>query len=260
MTLEQQDVLSRKENQIATITINRPALMNAVNMDTEHELLEALNRFAGDEDVRVVILEGAGDNFSAGGDLSVFGVDADAGQWLKWLRDVTFKVILTMRTMPQPILCKVRGNAFGFGLSMALSGDFVIASSNAKFCLPFVNIGLTLDGGAGYLLPRLIGLAKARRLAFLGEVIGAREAAEMGLIYKVVDDEALDDEVETLARKIAGKPSSLAVSSIKRALEESFTRPLEDMLEWEASHQAILLKSPEVEQAVQKFMGRRQKS
>jgi 2-(1,2-epoxy-1,2-dihydrophenyl)acetyl-CoA isomerase len=258
--MSDQYVLVKRDEHIAVIIINRPESMNALNIEIENELLDVFGRLTTDEDVRAIILEGAGGNFSVGGDLAVLSGDVGAPQWLKWLRDVSFKLIQTMRSMPQPIICKVRGNAFGYGMSVALAGDFVIASENARFCLPFVNIGLTLDGGAGFFLPRLVGMVKARRLAFLGEVISGKDAAEMGLIHMAMGDDDLDGEADRLARTLAGKPSAMAVSAIKEALEESFQKSLGDTVEWEAMHQAVLLQSEEFKMTIKKLMNPRRKT
>ncbi|MCP4667731.1 MAG: 2-(1,2-epoxy-1,2-dihydrophenyl)acetyl-CoA isomerase, partial [Deltaproteobacteria bacterium] len=154
--------------------------------------------------------------------------------------------------------CKVRGVAYGLGANIALAGDFVVASLDARFCEVFVNIGVILDGGGTYFLPRLVGLARAKELALLGEEISGKSAADMGLIYKSVPEEDLDRETEALAKKLAQKsPSAMAL--IKEGLEGSFDMSLKEALEWEAAHQAIMLQTREHKEAVESFLGSRGK-
>lgn len=254
--MSEQPVLIIKEGCVATVIVNRPAVMNAVNIVTLELLLSFFNRLASDEAVRLIILEGSGANFSAGADMALLNEDIDASQWYDFLKNVVGKLILTMRTIPQPVICKVRGNAYGFGVGLALAGDFVVASENARFCEVFVNLRVTLDGGSSYFLPRLIGMVKARELALLGNVIDGKTAASVGLIYRAVPEKSLDEEVIALTQLLAGK-SPQALASIKEALEGSFARPLEAALEWEASHQAILLESKEHKEAVRIFLNAR---
>lgn len=251
-------VLIRKKGSVAAVTINRPEMMNAVNMETLTSLSSAFERLATDRDVRVVTLEGAGTNFCVGADMALLNEKFDSVQWYDVLKNVVGKLILTMRTMPQPVICKVRGNAYGFGVGLALAGDFVVASDNARFCEIFVNLGVTLDGGSSYFLPRLIGMAKARELALLGNAIDGKTAASMGLVYRSIPEKSLNKEVASLAQMLAAK-SPQSLSSIKDALEGSFDMSLEDALEWEASHQAIFLQSAEHKAVVRRFLTTRKK-
>jgi 2-(1,2-epoxy-1,2-dihydrophenyl)acetyl-CoA isomerase len=246
-------VVIAQEGSIASVIINRRGVMNAVNVETLKLLLRAFQQLASDEGVRVITLEGAGDHFSVGADMALLKENFDTPQWYDLLKNVVGQLILAMRTAPQPVICKVRGNSYGFGVGLALAGDFVVASEDARFCEVFVNLGVTLDGGSSYFLPRLIGMAKARELALLGGVVQGKDAASMGLIYRAVPDKSLDDEVASLAKSLAEK-SPRALSNIKETIEGSFDRSLEDALEWEASHQAVFLQSDEKKEAVRKFL------
>lgn len=246
-------VLTRKKGPLAAITINRQDVMNAVNIETLNLLSGTFERLATDGDVRVITLEGAGKHFCVGADMALLNKNFDSVQWYDLLKNVVGKLILTMRTMPQPVICKVKGNAYGFGVGLALAGDFVVASDNARFCEVFVNLGVTLDGGSSYFLPRLIGMVKARELALLGGAVDGKAAASMGLIYRSVPEKSLDKEVASLAQILAAK-SSQSLSSIKDALEGSFDMSLEDALEWEASHQAVFLQSAEHKATVRRFL------
>jgi 2-(1,2-epoxy-1,2-dihydrophenyl)acetyl-CoA isomerase len=251
-------VLTRKKGFVAAVTINRQVVMNAVNIETLTLLTSTFERLATDEEVHVITLEGAGKNFCVGADMVLLNEKFDSVQWYDLLKNVVGRLILTMRRMPQPVICKVRGNAYGFGVGLALAGDFVVASDNARFCEVFVNLGVTLDGGSSYFLPRLIGMAKARELALLGGAIDGKAAASMGLIYRSVLEKSLDKEVASLAQMLAAK-SPRALSNIKEVLEGSFDIPLKDALEWEASHQAIFLQSAEHKATVRQFLNTHKK-
>jgi 2-(1,2-epoxy-1,2-dihydrophenyl)acetyl-CoA isomerase len=155
-----------------------------------------------------------------------------------------------LREIPQPIVTKLRGAAVGAGSNLALAGDFVVASHEAILIENFIHIGAILDSGGTYFLPRLVGLVKAREMAFLGEEIDGKKAASMGLIYRSVPDEDLDKEALSLANKLALKPLG-AMALIKEGLDESFNKSLKEILEWEASHQAIMLRTREHRDIVQ---------
>ena len=242
---------------ICTLVLNRPEVMNAWNAELVDELIKAFDRAAGDKKTRVVVMEGAGGNFSSGADMALLDTGGAPPARLKMMRELG-RFIRTMRQMPQPLIAKVRGVAVGAGANLALAADFVLAADEARFCQVFVNIGLILDAGGTYFLPRLVGLARARELALLGEMIEARRAAEIGLIYRSVADKDLDRETENLAQKLAQK-SPLAMALIKEGLEMSLDMDLGKMLEWEAAHQSIMLQTEEHQEAVQRFKARRKK-
>ena len=246
----------RKEG-ICTLVLNRPGVMNAWNAELVDELMRAFDRAAGDEKIKVVIMEGAGGNFCSGADMALLDSGGAPPARLKMMRELR-RFIRTMRQMPQPIIAKVRGVAVGAGANLALASDFVLAADDARFCEVFVNIGLILDAGGTYFLPRLVGLAKARELALLGEMLDAKRAAEIGLIYRSVPDKDLDRETENLARKLSQK-SLLAMALIKEGLEMSLDMDLDEVLEWEAAHQSIMLQTEEHKEAVRRFKARHKK-
>ena len=234
------------------MVLNRPHVMNALNMEALQGLQETFDEISSDESIRVVILEGAGGNFSSGADMALFVEKLSAPQWLDGMK-LFGRLIRTMREMRQPVISKVRGVAVGGGINLALAGDFVLASHNARLCEIFVHIGAILDGGGTYFLPRLVGLAKAKELALLGDFVDGKTADDIGLIYKSVPDNELDREVETLAKRLTERPFR-ALALIKEGLEGSFDMSLNEVLEWEASHQSILLQSKEHKEAVQAFL------
>jgi 2-(1,2-epoxy-1,2-dihydrophenyl)acetyl-CoA isomerase len=251
-------ILTRKKGGVCTLTMSRPGgIMNALNSAMMDQLQKGLEKIAFDEGIRVAILQGAGEHFSAGADMSLLKERAGAPESLGSLKRLGI-LIRYIRELPIPVISKVRGVAYGAGVNIALAGDFVVAAHDARFCEVFVNLGILMDGGGTYFLPRLVGLAKARELALLGEEFDGKTAASMGLIYKSVPPEALDREVDTLAQKFTQK-SRKAVALIKEGLEGSLDMSLKEVLEWEASHQSIMLQTPELKEAVQKFLKSRGK-
>jgi len=256
--MSEDPIAVKKEGPVTSLVINRPKAMNAVSVETVKSLLAAFERLSADKSVRVIIIEGAGDNFCAGADMELLSKGLDSSQWYFFLKNFLSRLIIAMRTASQAIICKVRGNAYGVGVGIAMAGDFVIAAEDAMFCESFVNIGVTLDGGSSYFLPRLVGIARAREIALLGGVVTGKDAASIGLIYRAVPGSSLDEETAALTQTLLGK-SGKALANIKLALEGSFQRSLEEALEWEASHQSIFLTSAELKAAVQQFLNEKGK-
>jgi len=230
-----------KKKGICHILLNRPRCLNAVNDELRTRLYEALKEIAVDRETKVLIIEGAGEHFSSGADVNLF--NQEVSLWRIRMKEVS-KIIILMREMPQIIICKVRGVAYGVAANLALACDFVVASETMRFCEVFSNIGLIPDGGGHYFLPRIVGLAKAMELALLGEEIDGLTAASKGLIYKCVPDSDLDKEADQLASKLANK-SSQAMVLIKEGLVGSYDMTLNEVMEWEAAHQTIMLQTEE---------------
>ncbi|MBU2551268.1 MAG: enoyl-CoA hydratase/isomerase family protein [Proteobacteria bacterium] len=245
-------VLMRKQDWLCTLTINRPRVLNAFNGAVGEGLRRAFEKIRTDHQVRVVILQGAGGHFSSGADMHLLHQGADPPTRLQLMKDLA-RLIVAIRELPQPIICKVDGVAYGVGSNLALAGDFVVAAHDARICEVFVRIGVIMDGGGHYLLPRLVGPVKARELAMLGDEISGRQAAEMGLIYRSVAPEDLDGEVRALAGRLAEK-SPRALALIKEGLEDSLKMTIKEVMEWEAAHQTIMLETEEHKQAVRDFL------
>ena len=256
--MSEKTVLVQKTDGIATLVLNRPRVLNAMNPELIQALQEALDQIETDESIRVVVVKGAGDNFCSGADVSLFAENLSPIEWLEGMKRAG-RTVQKMREIPQPIITLLRGVAVGGGANLALAGDFVVAADDARFCEVFINIGLILDYGGNYFLPRLVGLAKARELAMLGEEIDGKTAASIGLVYKSVPEEKLEQEVETLAHKLAQKPLA-ALSLIKKGLDISFDKSLKEMLDWEGSHQAIMLQTREHKEIVQFFLESKKKN
>ena len=245
-------VFIEKKEQIATLVLNRPEVMNAMSKSMIRDLHDAVNEIAADDGIHVVILRGAGDHFSSGADISLFSESIAPDDWLVAMKGVG-RIVKTLREMPQPVVTLLKGVAVGGGANLALAGDFVIAAENARFCEIFVNIGLIMDYGGTYFLPRLVGLAKARELAMLGDEIDGKTAAAIGLIYKSVPEDKIETEAAKLAANLAQK-HPLALRLIKEGLEKSFDRSLKETLDWEAAHQSIALQTPQHKEIVQFFL------
>jgi enoyl-CoA hydratase/carnithine racemase len=245
-------VIIEKTDRIGTILLNRPEVMNALDMNLILELEEAVTRMGKDVEISVVILKGAGAHFCSGADLNLLAADTDPEKWLLGMRHLG-AIVTGLREIPQPVITALRGVAVGGGANLALAGDFVIASEETRFSEVFVHIGVILDGGGTYFLPRLLGLAKARELALLGEEINGQTAAEIGLVYKCVPEKELDAAVAALAGTLAQK-SRMALSLIKEGLEKSYDMTLRQAMEWEASHQAIMLQTAEHKDIVRGFL------
>ena len=244
------------EDGIKRITINRPERRNSVDAETIGLLHEAIQRSAED-DSRVLVLTGAGDSFCAGADLQassesdIRNIDVTAS-----LREHTNPTVLAMRRLAKPIIARVHGHAVGVGCNYALACDILIASEEAKFGQVFVRIGLMPDGSSTYLLPRIVGYAKAFELMATGEIISAQEALALGLVNRVVPVEELDAAVNQMAARLASSPA-VALGRIKEGLNQGQNSDLARALEFEAVNQAACFHSEDFIEGVNAFREKR---
>ena len=222
---------------IATITLDRPAALNALTIPLKQELLAALRMIERDRTIRAVVLTGAGRAFCAGQDLKE-RLEPDATPLEVEVRERYNPIIAAMRRLDQPIVGAINGVAAGAGASLAFACDLRIAAEGASFVLAFERIGLVPDSGATWFLPRLVGPAKAAELALLGEPLSAADGERLGLVARVVPAEALAAEARSIALRLAGL-APRAVALTKRALERSWSVDLETALEDEAYRQGI---------------------
>ena len=228
---------------VGTITLNRPDKLNAFDPDMCDELLEALRMTANADQVRVIVLTGAGRAFCAGADLGVLGSQGD--QLVRAGKDIA----LTIRNAPKPVVAAVNGPAAGGGANLALACDYRLASDQASIGQVFHKLGLTVDWGGSYFLPRLTGLSKALELIWSARMVPAAEALALGLFDRVVNAEQLHAEAETLAARWAGM-APLAVRKAKEALYRSERCTLEQMLDVEIADQEMLFATPEARQLI----------
>ena len=213
---------------IATITLNRPERMNACSLEMAGEINDAVSLLEG---ARCLIVTGAGRGFCSGADLaakSARPVTGGEGSYIALTRHYN-PLMMTLARLNMPIITAVNGAAAGVGCSIGLAGDFVIAGKSGYFLQAFVNIGLVPDGGASWMLPRMVGKARATEMMMLGEKIFGEKAADWGLIYKCVEDDVLLDEARALATRLANGPTvayAVMRKNILTALENSYAEAL----------------------------------
>ena len=200
-----------RENGIARVTLNRPEVLNALDAELCEALLAALAALERDSETRVLVLRGAGGHFMAGGDLRSFYeliklTPDERRQHFEGFIDVVHRIIRIMRRMPQPIIAKIDGAAGGFGLSLVLACDLAVAAADSIFTMAYCRIGTSPDGSSTWFLPRTVGAKKAMELALLGDRFGAREAERLGIVNRVVSPQRLEEETESLARRLAAGP------------------------------------------------------
>lgn len=239
---------------IATITLNRPDVYNALNDEITFELQDVLKTCAKDDNVRVVVLTGEGKAFCSGQDLKSGG--GKKRSFLDSLHKRYNPIIRAMRNLPKPILCRLNGVAAGAGCSLALASDMIIASEEATLIEVFINIGLVPDSGSSYFLPRLVGTSKAFELCTMGTRVKAKEALELGLVTKVVPAAELDAAVASYTDYFAKAPTK-AIGIIKKMLNKSTTATLDDMLDYEAYCQETAGSTHDHQEGVKAFLEKR---
>ena len=240
---------------VATIALNRPEVYNALNDEITFELQDAFKTVSKDANVRVVVLTGEGKAFCSGQDLKA-GAAEGKRSFLKSLHKRYNPLILGMRNLPKPIVCRLNGVAAGAGCSIALACDIVVAAEESSLIEVFINIGLVPDSGSSYFLPRLVGMAKAFELCSTGKKISGAEALELGLVNKVVKLEELDEAVKSYTDYFAKAPTR-AIGLIKKMLNKSATSNLEETLEYEAYLQEIAGSTHDHQEGVKAFLEKR---
>lgn len=240
---------------VATITLNRPEVYNALNDGITYELQDALKAVAKDDQVRVVVLTGAGKAFCSGQDLK-----AASGQekrsFMESLQKRYNPIIRAMRSLPKPIICRLNGVAAGAGCSLALASDLIIASEEATLIEVFINIGLVPDSGSAYFLPRLVGMAKAFELCAMGSRVKAAEALQLGLVNRVTPVDQLDTVVKEYTDYFAQAPTK-SIGLVKKMLTKATTSGLDEMLDYEAYCQEIAGTSQDYKEGVTAFLEKR---
>jgi enoyl-CoA hydratase/carnithine racemase len=249
------NLLVERRDGVVRLTLNRPDTMNAITGEMWGELEVAFTEVAQRREDRLLVITGAGKGFCAGADLLDQDLPEHAGGRLEHMRGVG-RSAAALRAIPKPTIAAVNGAAAGAGLNLALGCDLVIASDAARFSEIFVKRGLSIDYGGSWLLPRLIGIHKAKELAFLAEVISAKEAQQIGIVNRVVPAADLDAAVdELIARLLTMAP--LALSETKRLLDQAFSVSFAEAVEAEAMAQVVNMSSPDATEAVRAFMQKR---
>ncbi|WP_437880681.1 2-(1,2-epoxy-1,2-dihydrophenyl)acetyl-CoA isomerase PaaG [Pseudomonas sp. LRF_L74] len=253
-----QHILFSIEDGVALLSLNRPEQLNSFNAAMHGEVREALKQIRQSAEVRVLLLTGEGRGFCAGQDLSDRNVAPGAQMPDLGLSIEKFynPLIRSLRDLPLPVICAVNGVAAGAGANIPLACDLVLAARSASFIQAFCKIGLIPDSGGTWSLPRLIGPARAKALALLGERLSAEQAEQWGLIYRVVDDAALRDEALKLARHLATQPT-YGLALIKRAFNASAHNSFDEQLELERDLQRLAGRSEDYREGVAAFMAKR---
>lgn len=260
-------IIFEKEAGVATVTLNRPEALNAVNLELGSELTQAVDDVTADNEVRVLVVTGAGRAFCSGGDLAVLNRLGTEGLTLQDLaggdpRDMVYHyedlngAILRLRSIDKPVIAAINGPAFGGGISLALVADIRVASEKATFSLIFTRRGLVPDAGASWLTPRVVGLSKAYEMAFTGDILDAQEAYRIGLVSRVVPHEELMKEVRALAAKIAEGPP-LAMQLSKNAIRSSLEAELPLHMAYELYLQGLLQRTDDFKEGIAAFLEKR---
>jgi 2-(1,2-epoxy-1,2-dihydrophenyl)acetyl-CoA isomerase len=249
-----QHLLYQVHDGVCTIALNRPEVFNALNVKLTHEIQNAFVKASEDESVRVVVLTGAGDAFCSGADLK----EAAQGiaSYSEEVRNRYNPIVLAMRNLPKPIIGRINGVAAGAGCSLALACDILVAAEETYLSEAFVGIGLVMDSGSSYFLPRLVGSAKSFELATTGAKIPAKEALELGMVNRVVPLAQLDEAVGLYTQYYANAPT-VAIGLMKKMLNQSVHSSLQEMLEMEAQLQDVAGASRDHREGVMAFLEKR---
>lgn len=244
-------LVDRRDDGVVTVTLNRPHRKNGLNRSMVDSAIEVFENIGADERSRVVVLTGAGAAFCSGMDLS----EPITPDELTFMRRVGHLCTL-VHHLPLPVISKVRGGAVGFGANFALCADLVVASENAMFGEIFADRGLSIDGGGSWIVPRLVGLGRAKEIMFLAGRLSGTQAADIGLVNRCVADADLDAKVDEWAAALASGPKR-ALSVIKRQLNASFERSFPDAIESEAMGQSLAFRSKESREGAKAYFEKR---
>lgn len=243
------------DNGIAKIQFNRPDKLNSFNREMALLLQHYLDESASLKEVRCVLITGIGKGFCSGQDLAEV-IDPNGPGMDKILSEHFNPIIKKIRNIPKPVVAAVNGVAAGAGANIALACDIVVATASASFIQAFSKIGLIPDSGGTYTLPRLIGLQRASALMMLGDKVSAQEAFQMGMIYKVFDNENFEGETTSLVNQLAIMPTK-ALAYIKHALNQSYSNNMEEQLQLEDDYQQKAAATADFKEGVAAFLEKR---
>ena len=251
-------VLLEESDHVATITLNQPATLNALSYDVLVRLREIVDNVKRDPDVRVVVLTGAGRGFCSGANLLGGSGQtlAAGGMGVRAAVMAMNELLVDLAEMEKPWLAAVNGPAVGGGCSLALVCDLVLIAESAYLCVGYVNIGMVLDMGSTFLLPRLVGLHRANELAFFGDRIYGPEAAEIGLVNRAVPDDALMDTAREWAARLAAGPT-LAIGAMKLGMRRALHSTFRDALHWEAMMLSLIAQTEDAAEGLMAFFQKR---
>lgn len=243
---------------IATLTINRPKVLNALDVPTARAFLQAVRKVTTTEGVRCIVLSGSGRAFMAGGDVVAFGANPErAAEVVHDLLDALHPALMALREAPAPVIAAVRGVAAGAGFSLVLGADLVVAEAGARFVVAYDRIGTSPDCGGTWALPRKVGRTKAMELLLLGDALTAEEARAAGIVNKVVPAEDLDAEALALAKRIASGPTQ-AQGAVRALIDGALDRPFAAHLEAERASFIRMTGTRDFREGVSAFLEKRQ--
>lgn len=258
--LNPKSFLYEEQNGVGWITLNRPERLNALTFEVYRELTDTFAALRAEESVRAVVITGAGRAFCSGGDVhDIIGelFERDMQGLLEFTR-LTCELVRNIRALSKPVIASLNGTTAGAGACIALAADIRLAAEEAKIAFLFVRVGLAgADMGAAYLLPRVVGLAKATELLYTGDFISAAEAERIGLYNRVVAAAELATETRALAERLARGPS-FALAMTKEMLNREMDLSLDTALEWEAQAQATCMQHPDYREAYEAFVEKRE--
>ena len=258
--LEPKSFLYEVRDHVGWITLNRPERLNALTFEVYRELTDVFAALRSETEVRAVVITGAGRAFCSGGDVhDIIGelFKRDMQGLLEFTR-MTCELVRNIRALPKPVIASLNGTTAGAGACIALASDIRIASPSAKIAFLFVRVGLSgADMGAAYLLPRIVGLAKATEMLYTGDFLSAEEAEKIGLYNRVVAAEELAGATRELATRLAKGPA-FALMMTKEMLNREMDVGLDTALEWEAQAQATCMQHPDYREAYEAFVEKRQ--
>lgn len=258
--MKYQDIILEKEDGIATLTLNRPDKLNAISVAMREELPEAIDEVRGDDDVRVLVVTGAGRGFCSGADVGGQAARIAGEEVTKSRRSILAPLGIwgfPLVELEKPTIAAVNGVAAGAGVSIALLCDIRIAAQSARFTAAWVRRGLIADVGATYFLPRIVGVEKALELMYTGDIIDVREAERIGLVSRVAPDDDLMKVTRELATKIAKGPP-IAIELMKRAVYRDILSDLGTKLDFETYAQNVCYQSEDYKEGVSSFFEKRE--
>jgi 2-(1,2-epoxy-1,2-dihydrophenyl)acetyl-CoA isomerase len=251
---EHVEVTHAADGTVGRMRFDRPERNNAMDERAAQDLHAAAIDLVEDDDVRCIVLTGVGGTFNTGADLTTLSGSAEDGAAIRRIAGDLHGMVSQLVRAPKPVVCGVNGVAAGGGVGPAICGDIVLATASARFEFAYPRIGLSADGGSSYLLPRLVGLREAQRIAFRDEPVDAEEAAEIGLATEAVPDETFEDRLAAEAARLAEGPT-LGHAATKGLLRASFDNSLDEQLATEAETIAGLTASDDFSRGIDAFLG-----
>ncbi len=253
--MSEKTVLLNIDEEIATITLNRPAAMNSINQEFVDDFIEVLRSIQQDNKIRAVVLTGNGKAFCAGGDLFYLVSIKDPIAARNFITQAG-QIVMQLVNIDKPIIAMVNGVAAGAGFNLALACDIIFCAKSAKFAQSFVKVGLVPDCGGMYLLPRIVGLHKAKELMYTADLIDAYTAFEIGVVNRVIEDEILKETTYQFAKRLADA-APIAIGLMKKIINRSDNLDLNDVLEFETDLQTICMQTQDHQEGVAAFKEKR---